>query len=357
MATMDGDYEPSGSSFRLIDLVIVIVLAAVATGIGLCLLGKLNGPCGGSRIRCNNNIRQIALGMHNCADAIGCMPPYRGGSGHGLPANNYFADPGNEGSAFFFLLPFVEHADLYKAAAVPSGHGDVHTVYATVRVGSLYGPTGTVTTPPTAPFAAGQALKLFFCPTDPTIPRNGQLSADPLDDGNSQMFGVCSYACNYLVFGNPDAVKNGQISNPDGFDPRGRVANHAPSYAPTVPGSFPDGMSNTLLIAERLSQCNWTAGSATGPVLPAGTLWGPAGDNARYAPAFAMEAPWDDGTKFQPSPTPANCNVAYPSTAHLGGMVVAMADGSARAVSQSISAQTFHALCTPNGGDVIGMDF
>src|SRR5262249_29817072 len=278
----------------------------------------------------------------------------------GLAADNYFATPGDEGSAFFFLLPFVENSDLYKAAAVPSGRGDVYNVYATVRnvsLYALYAPTGTVTTPPTAPFAAGQFMKLFACPSDITFPTTGQLSADPLNDSYPQMFGVGSYACNYLVFGNPDAVTNGQISNPDGYNASATVANHAPSHAPRVPASFPDGTSNTILIAERLSQCNWTAGSATGPVLPGGTLWGPARDNARYAPAFAMEAPWDDGTRFQPSPTPDHCNVAYPSTAHSGGMVVAMADASARALSPSISVQTFHALCTPNGGEAIGPDF
>jgi len=355
---MDSDYPPGRSGIRLIDLVIVIGIGTIVIGMGACLLGRLNHPSGlASRIKCNNNIRQIALGMHNCADAIGCMPPYRGGSGHGLPANNYFAKPGNEGSAFFFLLPFVETADLYKAAAVPSAHGDVYNVYATVHTGSGYAPTRTVTSPPTAPFAAGQTLKLFLCPSDPTIPRNGRLSADPAADGYAQMFGVSSYACNYLVFGNPDAVENGKISNPDGYDANTTVPNHAPAHAPRVPASFPDGTSFTILIAEKFSRCNWTAGSATGPVLPGGSLWGPAGDNARYAPAFAMEAPWDDGTRFQVSPTPANCNVAYPSTAHLGGMVVAMADGSARSISEFISTKTFRALCTPNGGDAIGPDF
>jgi prepilin-type processing-associated H-X9-DG protein len=355
---MSSDYPENGSSFRLVDLIAVIGLGAVAIGIGVCLLAKLQGPhCGSDRVKCSNNIRQIALGMHNCADAVGCMPPYRGGSGHGLPADNYFAKSGNEGSAFFFLLPFVEQNDLYAAAAVPSGRGVVHNVYATLHLAPRYAAAGAVTTPPTAPFAAGQYVKLFSCPCDPTFPPNGQLSADPLSDGNQQMFGVSSYVCNYLVFGNPDAVKNGHISNPDGYDPHATVASHAPSNAPRVPDSFPDGMSSTLLIAERLSQCNWTAASTTGSLLSGGTLWGPAGDNARYAPAFAMESPWNDGTTFQASPTPDKCNVAYPSTGHPGGMVVAMADGSARTLCSSISVETFRALCTPNGGDVIGVDF
>jgi hypothetical protein len=348
MATMERDYAPGRSGFRLIDLVIVIGIAAITIGIVACLLGRLNHPSGvASRIKCNNNIRQIALGMHNCNDAIGCMPPYRGGSGHGLPANNYFATSGNEGSAFFFLLPFVEHADVYKAAAV-SGASNVYNVCVTTTAGRM-------TTPPTAPFAAEKPLKLFLCPADPTIPFSGQLLADPLNDGYPQMFGVTSYVCNYLVFGNPYAVNNGQISNPDGYNPSG--TNQAPAHAPRVPDSFPDGTSYTFLIAERLAQCNWTAGSASGRALPGGTLWGPAGDNARYAPAFAMEAPWDDGTRFQVSPNQDTCNVAYPSTAHSGAMVVAMADGSATTVSASISTQTFRALCTPNGGEKIGPDF
>jgi hypothetical protein len=70
-----------------------------------------------------------------------------------------------------------------------------------------------------------------------------------------------------------------------------------------------------------------------------------------------MEAPWNDNIRFQVRPSPVECNVAYPSTGHAGGMVVAMADASARVISPNISRDTWIALCTPNGGEKIGNDW
>lgn len=65
--------------------------------------------------------------------------------------------------------------------------------------------------------------------------------------------------------------------------------------------------------------------------------------------------PW--GTRFQINPPAADCNAAYPSTGHVGSMVVAMADASARTVGKDISVTTWRALCTPAGNDKIGDDF
>jgi prepilin-type processing-associated H-X9-DG protein len=53
-----------------------------------------------------------------------------------------------------------------------------------------------------------------------------------------------------------------------------------------------------------------------------------------------------------------NCNNdSEPYSFHTGGMNIAMADGSARFLSQNISAATFAALLTPRGGEVLGADF
>jgi hypothetical protein len=90
---------------------------------------------------------------------------------------------------------------------------------------------------------------------------------------------------------------------------------------------------------------------------PGGNLWAWPGNNASYAPAFAMEWPWNYGATFQLLPALADCNVAYPSTGHTGSMNVGMADASSRTISPRISAVTWHALCTPNGGDKVGPDF
>jgi hypothetical protein len=70
-----------------------------------------------------------------------------------------------------------------------------------------------------------------------------------------------------------------------------------------------------------------------------------------------METPWNDGTRFQVNPTSAQCDVAYGQTGHSAGMVVALVDGSTRVVAPNISATTWLAILTPNGGEIIGADF
>ena len=60
---------------------------------------------------------------------------------------------------------------------------------------------------------------------------------------------------------------------------------------------------------------------------------------------------------FQVAPRVADCDASIPQTPHLGGMQVAMADGSVRGVSGSISQWTFWAAATPAGGEVVSVDW
>jgi hypothetical protein len=172
-------------------------------------------------------------------------------------------------------------------------------------------------------------------------------------------WGACSYACNYLVFGNPKATKDStpSIDNPNGYDPEAKPPHVAPGALPKLKSSFPDGIAYTLLFVEKYSVCNWFQAGSTTAAQPGGNLWAWPGDNASYAPAFAMESPWNQEMPFQVRPRPEDCNAAYPSTGHDGSMSVAMADSSGRTISPSISLATWVALCTPNAGDNVGEDF
>jgi prepilin-type N-terminal cleavage/methylation domain-containing protein/prepilin-type processing-associated H-X9-DG protein len=361
----------SRGGFTLIEL--LVVMAIIGIMIALLVPAVQRAREAANRLKCSNNLRQITLAAHTCNDAFGSLPPYHPS---GIARDHLFGKPGNNGSVLFFLLPFLEQDSLFQASAFNGAAGRAYDI--NVTLGSRMAQT----VPPTPPFVAQQPVKTYQCPSDPTLigdgtqPVTGDYTPASPNFGTlaTYEYGSCSYACNYLVFGNLDASRNVfTVQNPDGFSLHGSPGG-APGKIPVIPKSFPDGTSNTLLFAEKFSSCQWFEGHETTEPLPGGNLWSGGGqpsppetggfavlrfgDNtAQWAPAFAMERPWNDGTKFQMNPAASDCDVAYPQTGHTGGMVVAFADGSVRVMTPQVSAASWFALCTPNGGEPPPSDF
>jgi prepilin-type N-terminal cleavage/methylation domain-containing protein len=135
-------------AFTLVELLVVIAIIAVLMGLLLPAVQKAREAAG--RTQSQNNLRQMALAMHNCAsDHAGEMPP-------ALDAYpNSKAGTGQRGNFFFHLLPYIEEGDLYLATQ-------------------------------TAPFApTPYSVKTFQAPNDPT---------------NRTGAGLISYAVNGRVF-------------------------------------------------------------------------------------------------------------------------------------------------------------
>jgi hypothetical protein len=131
------------------------------------------------------------------------------------------------------------------------------------------------------------------------------------------------------------------------------------------PAGIPDGTSNTCFFTEQFAWCNgpqawneanpWFEGSnvlySHGGDRAGGDQTGNAGIGIGLSyPVFGPASNGSPGT-------PGACSIFRPCSPHPAGIMVGMADGSARFVPQGISPATWWYIMTPQGGEVLGSDW
>jgi prepilin-type N-terminal cleavage/methylation domain-containing protein len=134
-----------------------------------------------------------------------------------------------------------------------------------------------------------------------------------------------------------------------------------------LPDSIPDGMSQTIGIAEHYANCaekqwvvfiyslHYSSGDGGsrrasfadryyGDVVPIST-----GNRAKTLPSVP-------GKTFQAAPRLDESDATVPQTPHASGMLVGMMDGSVRAIARGVAPEVFWGAATPDGGEV-AVDF
>jgi prepilin-type N-terminal cleavage/methylation domain-containing protein len=320
--------------FTLIELLIVIAIIAILIGLLVPAVQKVREAA--NRAQCGNNLRQLGLAAHAYHDTHKHLPP---GLGYFPTAHN---SVGVFGSSWFHLLPHIEQGDLYRSALGP--------VALTTGPITMYWPGNNN--------VYSQRVAIFLCPSDPSVEAGGVVTI------NGYSFGSLCYGGNALVNTQSDFSRY----PPKTITPQGKVRF----------SDITDGTSQTILNAEKYARCTntymapafrdgGTAWAYTTSFLfawqpPPMVLPGKAFQPGFCIPALALLGAPDaigEGSRFQVQPTPflGKCDPTRAATAHSGGMLVGMVDGSVRPLSPSMSGATWWAAVTPSGGEVLGSDW
>ncbi len=325
------------AGFTLIELLVVIAIIAVLIGLLVPAVQKVREAA--NRMKCQNNLKQIGLAMHNYMD-----------TNNGLPANGNYVWNGasittqNAWSGMSRILPHIEQENLFRGI-------DFSTSYNTqISISS-------------------KRVATFMCPSEINDRGNG---TDPTY-GNKHW--PINYALNYGTW----AVLTGKASGMGLGDG---------AFGPNVghrSADFIDGMSNTVGISEVKCFTNRIAGAAnstvysTPPAIPTDIS---SVSTGAFNPASYTHVEWVDGkvhetgftTVFAPNTkvkytsggidydvdlvlaTESNLGDTYAAVTsrsfHTGGVNALIMDGSVRFIREQIALTAWRAMGTRQGGEV-----
>jgi prepilin-type N-terminal cleavage/methylation domain-containing protein/prepilin-type processing-associated H-X9-DG protein len=313
------------AGFTLIELLVVIAIIAILIGLLLPAVQKVREAA--ARVKCQNNLKQIGLGMHNYESTYGGLPPTRtDGSTAGAPYYPY------KHAWTAALLPYIEQTASFNLYSYQADWNNP-TNYQAIRT----------------------TLALFNCPTTPVQPRfDTTIVAQPAAGDYNAVNAVKWYVA-IAMFGYPGLNMN---SDPD--DPR--LVGAMRRNQVTKFTAITDGLSNTLLVVEDAGRPTFY--NASRQPYPEGTRTDVDGTMQYYKQggwadpggAFSLDGATPNGDI--PGDCPMNCtNNSEIYSFHPSGANVVLADGSVRFLKDSISMLTLAKLITRSGGEVIGNDF
>jgi prepilin-type processing-associated H-X9-DG protein len=276
-----------------------------------------------ARMQCANNMKQVILALHNLNGANKVLPPATsqdGWTGLSVAALVYNGPPW---TALTFLLPYIDQKPLYESQTT------VSTSLGGAYCGGKY----------------MQPIPTYLCPADPTTIAG--LSQTLYGGANG--FAVGNYVANYYVFGNPNADSDTDCVQ----------------GANKLPGSIPDGISNTVFFGEAYGSCGMSNGdNTTNTSTNTASLWADSTTPWRpimchnSASKYVTPGSWASCNRFQVRPIMYfTCDPSRTQSGHASGMNVAMGDGSVRFVNGSVSDESWAAACDPRDGAIPGNDF
>jgi len=366
--------------FTLIELLVVISIIAVL--ISLLLPAVQSAREAARRIQCTNNLKQMALALHNYVSATGAIPPGIDNTvtylGNTPPSQ---LSTWTAWSAQSLLLPYVEQGPLYNAAnfswncCYVSGQGDKtnSTIYNTRIAGFLC---------PSDAIAGQQNINSYDgCIGTSTVqyPTDGNTTGvfrvyNNLNSCTSvTLASITDGTSNTIAFGEGLVGDYSKNANYRGNGMSGATDPTGGIVPGTIAGNNSESDPKNVLLA--LQSCNtfwastalrtcsgYTACCVVGVKQYDGQLWalGERGYTLFNAivPPNSKQYPWRNcrlGASC-PSCAPEGSSFINASSYHPGGCNFAFADGSVKFIKDSVNMLTYQSLGTRAGGEVISSD-
>jgi prepilin-type N-terminal cleavage/methylation domain-containing protein/prepilin-type processing-associated H-X9-DG protein len=311
------------AAFTLIELLVVIAIIGVLISLLLPAVQKVREAA--NRIKCENNLKQLGLALHNYHGVFESFPP-----GRTYPSGSSF-------SVHSKLLPFLEQDNLYTLIHFDLPYSDPANVV----------PRATI-------------VPTFLCPSD----SHSQVPPD---------LAPTNYRANE---GTSLAMWSGP-SDPEGYNNDIPPAN-GPFYVngPYRIGDITDGTCNTAAFSEHITgDFNQSVANERMDTFRPGTYPSTVPqaitdcqaidiNNLDFQGVSDVGAPWLYGyhstTSYWHSAPPGSRSCMYPpsrimttaNSNHPNGVNVGFCDGSVRFVSYSIDLASWQAMGTRNGGEV-----
>ncbi|MEW4564845.1 DUF1559 domain-containing protein [Bremerella sp. JC770] len=320
------------AAFTLVELLVVIAIIGVL--VALLLPAVQAAREAARRSECQNNLRQLAIGLHNHHDTYGKFP-------EGSTNNPGLTNPNKRGFAWAInLLPFIEQGNVYEE------YSSANLLTDTTKFACCDWPN-----PP-----RNIVLNAFLCPSQPS-------DADIIKAGDETS--GRGMAGNYLACGGNSVTADTAIYNTSTKKTDGHGASDSTNgiFQANIPKKFRDaidGTSNTLMLGEILinnadddhrgryynahgGDCLFSSrerpNSTVGDFVQLGCRQG--------------SGIWQSLTPCSPVGGGTQTQIAARSL-HPGGVNVALGDASVRFIPETIDIDTWRAFGSANGGEPLG---
>jgi prepilin-type N-terminal cleavage/methylation domain-containing protein/prepilin-type processing-associated H-X9-DG protein len=359
-------------AFTLIELLVVIAIIAVLIGLLLPAVQKVREAA--NRLKCQNNLKQLALACHSYHDANGTLPP----AGYSNPAwgsdgsaDSFWQNDGgwsyDKGSFHLYILPYMEQDNLFRQV---SQFGLNTPKIDTITRAIYHDVNGNVVPKGAGVLMGTERIPYHRCPSD-----SWNSSAHAINYvGNSGIQDNSgSWAnCGYDPF-SPLYCNGGAMTPPHTwscYGPEAGMFHYAddPTYRPCNLASATDGTSNTVLLGEDLPDKHeylyenadpnaehargpWTYDGGSGFSIHTATIPINYPITSEDLEPYAC-GPNGSNSDAQHAALNLSVSAGYKSN-HTGGANFAFVDGSVHFINQNIDQITLIRLCVRNDGEVV----